>query len=152
MSEHYKSHPSGIEAIEITQYESFLRGNIIKYIMRAPYKGTELEDLEKAQEYLTWEIERVKEEQFQDKQNRKVAARLEELDNMRGEWDSDRNIGYVTDNWEAFKKDSYDYYRAGISKTFNNVFKPSKSRYTFDEIVFPDKCQECQGDCKVCED
>lgn len=61
---HYKSHPSGIEAIEITQYESFLRGNILKYVLRAPYKGTELEDLEKAAEYLQWEIERVKEEQF----------------------------------------------------------------------------------------
>lgn len=55
---HYK-HPSGIEVIEITRYESFLRGNIIKYILRAPYKGTELQDLKKAAQYLQWEIERV---------------------------------------------------------------------------------------------
>lgn len=55
---HY-DHPSGIQVIEITRYESFLRGNILKYILRAPYKGTELQDLLKAQEYLTWEIERV---------------------------------------------------------------------------------------------
>lgn len=55
---HYK-HPSGIEVIEITKHESFLRGNIIKYVLRAPHKGSELEDLQKAQQYLKWEIERV---------------------------------------------------------------------------------------------
>lgn len=52
-------HPSGVQVIDITRYESFLRGNIIKYVMRAPYKGHELEDLRKAHEYLSWEIERV---------------------------------------------------------------------------------------------
>ena len=52
-------HPSGIEVIEITRYESFLRGNIIKYVMRAPYKGNELQDLKKAAQYLQWEIERI---------------------------------------------------------------------------------------------
>lgn len=56
--EHYY-HPSGIEAIQLTAYESFLRGNILKYILRAPYKGTELQDLRKAQQYLKWEIERL---------------------------------------------------------------------------------------------
>jgi hypothetical protein len=66
MSTHYQSHPSGIEAIEITQYESFLRGNIIKYLLRAPYKGTELQDLFKAKQYLEWEIERVQEEQWEE--------------------------------------------------------------------------------------
>ena len=60
---HY-AHPSGIEVIEITRYESFLRGNILKYILRAPYKNDELEDLKKAMQYLQWEIERV--EKIQD--------------------------------------------------------------------------------------
>jgi hypothetical protein len=55
-------HPSGIEAIQITKFETFLRGNILKYILRAPYKGEELSDLLKAQQYLAWEIERVKAE------------------------------------------------------------------------------------------
>lgn len=55
---HYQ-HPSGIEVIEITRHESFLRGNVLKYVMRAPYKGNELEDLKKAAKYLSWEIERV---------------------------------------------------------------------------------------------
>jgi hypothetical protein len=63
--QHY-SHPSGIEVIEITQHETFIRGNIIKYIMRAPYKGTELQDLFKAKQYLEWEIERVQEEQWEE--------------------------------------------------------------------------------------
>lgn len=57
--EHYNVHPSGIEPIQITAHETFFRGNIIKYVMRAPYKGHELEDLLKAQEYLRLEIEKV---------------------------------------------------------------------------------------------
>lgn len=135
---HYKSHPSGIEAIEITQYESFLRGNIIKYIMRAPYKGTELEDLEKAAEYLQWEIERVKEDQFWAKFDETVVKdRLEEVERMRQEWDEAKRDEYGT----YYLKDAYDYYSAGFI-----------SGKTFDKIAFPDKCQECQGDCKVCED
>jgi hypothetical protein len=56
---HYE-HPSGIEVIQITRHETFLRGNIIKYVLRAPYKGSELQDLEKAAVYLQWEIERVR--------------------------------------------------------------------------------------------
>lgn len=56
---HYVSHPSGIETIAITRHETFLRGNILKYVLRAPYKGTELQDLRKAAQYLQWEIERV---------------------------------------------------------------------------------------------
>lgn len=55
---HYQ-HPSGVEVIEIIKHESFLRGNIIKYVMRAPYKGAELQDMLKAREYLSWEIERL---------------------------------------------------------------------------------------------
>ena len=58
---HYLAHPSGVEAITITRHESFLRGNVIKYILRAPYKGYELQDLRKAAQYLAWEIERVEE-------------------------------------------------------------------------------------------
>jgi hypothetical protein len=55
---HYM-HPSGIQVIDIIRWETFLRGNIIKYVMRAPYKGEELQDLHKAKEYLEWEIERI---------------------------------------------------------------------------------------------
>lgn len=54
--EHYKSHPSGIEPIEITKHESFNIGNCIKYLMRRNFKGRPLEDLKKAKFYLEMEI------------------------------------------------------------------------------------------------
>ena len=54
---HYTSHESGIEPIEITQHMGFLLGNVIKYILRCDYKGSRLQDLEKAAWYLNREIE-----------------------------------------------------------------------------------------------
>lgn len=57
---HYKSHPSGIECIQITEHMNFCRGNAIKYIWRAGEKGNELEDLEKAKWYIEREIQRIK--------------------------------------------------------------------------------------------
>lgn len=36
---------------------NFNLGNVIKYIVRSPYKGNEIEDLYKAKEYLAREIE-----------------------------------------------------------------------------------------------
>lgn len=36
---------------------NFNLGNVIKYITRSPYKGSEIEDLKKAKEYLEREIE-----------------------------------------------------------------------------------------------
>ncbi len=56
---HYQSHPSGIETIQITEHMGFSLGNVIKYVLRAPYKGKQLEDLKKAQWYLAREIERI---------------------------------------------------------------------------------------------
>tara|TARA_Y100000296_G_C5180060_1_gene263677 strand:- start:13484 stop:13732 length:249 start_codon:yes stop_codon:yes gene_type:complete len=38
---------------------NFCLGNVLKYISRAPYKGSELQDLNKAMEYLKREIQRV---------------------------------------------------------------------------------------------
>jgi hypothetical protein len=58
---HYKSHPSGIEPIEITKHESFNIGNAIKYIMRRNFKGKPLEDLKKARFYLDMEISMLEE-------------------------------------------------------------------------------------------
>lgn len=60
---HYTSHPSGIEAIAITRHESFLVGNVFKYLLRRKYKGEELQDLRKALWYLTEEVRRVEEQQ-----------------------------------------------------------------------------------------
>lgn len=55
---HYKSHPSGIEVIEITEHMNFCLGNAVKYILRADHKGNAIEDLQKAVWYINREIER----------------------------------------------------------------------------------------------
>ena len=58
--DHYRSHPSGIEAIQVTEHLNFCLGNAVKYIWRAGLKGDAIEDLEKARWYLSREIERRK--------------------------------------------------------------------------------------------
>lgn len=55
---HYKSHPSGIECIQITQHMNFCLGNAIKYIWRSDLKNNAVEDLEKAKWYIEQEISR----------------------------------------------------------------------------------------------
>lgn len=55
--EHYTSHPSGIECIEITRHMGFCLGNAVKYIWRADRKNG-VEDLQKAVWYLQDEIKR----------------------------------------------------------------------------------------------
>jgi len=55
---HYKAHPSGIECIEVTKHMNFCLGNAVKYIWRADEKNDAIEDLEKAREYLDFEIDR----------------------------------------------------------------------------------------------
>nr|WP_202447100.1 DUF3310 domain-containing protein [Streptomyces sp. SID5468] len=57
---HYTWMPGGMEVIEITRHFSFVRGNALKYLMRAGRKGDELEDLKKARWYLDYEIESLK--------------------------------------------------------------------------------------------
>lgn len=57
---HYTSHPSGIEAIQVTRHMNFNLGNAIKYIWRAGLKGDQVQDLEKAIFYLKDEISRIK--------------------------------------------------------------------------------------------
>ena len=52
---HYTSHPSGIEAIQITEHMSFLMGNAMKYLWRADLKNG-VEDLQKAIFYINREI------------------------------------------------------------------------------------------------
>lgn len=58
-SSHYQGMP-GPEPIEVTKHMDFLRGNVVKYVMRAGRKGgpaDERMDLEKATQYLAWAIE-----------------------------------------------------------------------------------------------
>ena len=60
------SHPShynqGIEVIDIIESWNlnFSLGNAIKYILRSPYKGKQIEDLEKARWYIDREINKLK--------------------------------------------------------------------------------------------
>ena len=66
------NHPShyvkGIEPIEVIESWdlNFSLGNAIKYILRSPYKGKQIEDLEKARWYIDREIERLKKEKDRD--------------------------------------------------------------------------------------
>lgn len=50
--QHYTSHPSGIEAIEICEHLDFCLGNAVKYLFRAGHKDPLLQDLRKSAWYL----------------------------------------------------------------------------------------------------
>jgi hypothetical protein len=66
---HYTSHPSGVECIEIARHYCFSIGNAIKYLWRAGLKKDaslddkqkEIEDLEKAIWYINDRIKQLKE-------------------------------------------------------------------------------------------
>jgi len=55
---HYTSHPSGIECIQITEHMGFNLGNALKYIWRCDLKLDAIEDLKKARFYIDREIAR----------------------------------------------------------------------------------------------
>lgn len=56
---HYRSHPSGIECIQITEHYDFCIGNAIKYLWRNGLKGGEssADDLKKAIWYINRKLE-----------------------------------------------------------------------------------------------
>ncbi len=72
--EHYNSHPSGVECIQVAEHMTFCIGNVIKYCWRAGLKVTgklknnkarlkaRLKDLRKAHWYLNREIEQLERE------------------------------------------------------------------------------------------
>lgn len=51
---HYKQW--GVETIDFVMHMEFWRGNAIKYLSRAGFKGNEEEDLLKAQQYITFRL------------------------------------------------------------------------------------------------
>ena len=53
---HYRSHPSGIECIQITEHMGFNLGNAMKYVWRCDLKKDAIEDLKKAVWYINREI------------------------------------------------------------------------------------------------
>jgi hypothetical protein len=57
---HYKSHPSGIECIQITEHMGFNLGNATKYLWRSSLKHPNpILDLKKAIWYVEREIQRL---------------------------------------------------------------------------------------------
>lgn len=56
--QHYTSHPSGIEVIELTRHMNFNLGNVVKYVLRADHTETPILSLRKAAWYLKDEIDR----------------------------------------------------------------------------------------------
>jgi hypothetical protein len=60
MSAHYKNFPPEFEPYKVIAFTNFNfnEGNIWKYVCRYPYKGTPLQDLEKALEYTRFAKER----------------------------------------------------------------------------------------------
>jgi len=61
---HYKSHPSGVECIQVTEHMTFNIGNVVKYCWRNGLKGETpaIQDLKKAAWYLNREIEKLTKE------------------------------------------------------------------------------------------
>jgi len=55
---HYDESIQPIDLIEAFEL-NFSRGNIIKYVCRAAYKGEELDDLQKALYYLNREVQKL---------------------------------------------------------------------------------------------
>lgn len=55
----------GIEPIDFIESNglNFCEGNVVKYVVRAPYKGTEIQDLKKAKFYLERLIKKAELEQ-----------------------------------------------------------------------------------------
>lgn len=75
---HYTQYP--VEVIELTRHMPFNRGNAVKYVARAGYKGgpeKELEDIDKAIWYLKDERELVK---------KKLAEKKEASNTTGGTW------------------------------------------------------------------
>lgn len=65
---------------------NFYLGNVVKYISRAGRKGSAIQDLEKARQYLTWEIERLYSEE--------MAAAYEDFE----KWEKSKDTGCCTNN------------------------------------------------------
>lgn len=64
---HYTQYP--VEVIELTGHMNFSRGNAVKYIARAGFKGgpeKELEDLRKARWYVDYEIKQLEKKLAKD--------------------------------------------------------------------------------------
>lgn len=95
---HYTGRDIGHECIDITQYQTFCTGNVIKYLWRHNSKGTPLEDLRKAR----WYAHRAHVMQEQVDLNighcRKILLRLIET---TGGYESAAWVGLLENEWNV---------------------------------------------------
>lgn len=82
------NHPShytegGIETIDFITAKKldYELGNVIKYVSRAPYKGRYIEDLKKAQWYLSHKIQQVEVEQA-----KAIGLSIDRVSEALGNW------------------------------------------------------------------
>ena len=76
---HYRSHPSGVECITITEHMTFNVGNAVKYLWRHGLKKPEggdlthdrkqIQDLKKSVWYIEREIDRLREIEIENQKN-----------------------------------------------------------------------------------
>lgn len=76
---HYNQY--SVEVIDIVRHMNFCLGNVIKYVLRAPYKGKPTEDCDKALFYLGWVREDKKPVQYGRDLKTKVETIINESDN-----------------------------------------------------------------------
>lgn len=88
--DHYQG--GGMEVIDVIEAFGlgFADGNVVKYVIRAPRKGTRLVDLRKARWYLDWEIERVEKEEAstEEASTEEATTRVVKEGEVFGEWEA----------------------------------------------------------------
>lgn len=93
---HYTSRNIGHECIDITQYQPFCTGNVIKYLWRYNSKGTPLEDLKKARWYAYKALTRQETINLDDSQCKTILRRL--LETTSG-YESAAWAGIMENKW-----------------------------------------------------
>lgn len=76
MSDHYKKGAIPVEPIVVCSRMSFCLGNFVKYMCRAPYKGTELEDYKKALWYINYMDDRTFNDEVDRLQNDRILCEI----------------------------------------------------------------------------
>lgn len=95
---HYTKHPSGVECIQITQHMDFNLGNAMKYIWRCDLKKDAIEDLKKAQWYISQEIKKRESEIKRVSDDEELQKSLQPSDKARLE-------EVVDEVWKEYRKD-----------------------------------------------
>jgi len=106
---HYTEHPSGIEAIQITEHMGFNLGNATKYIWRCDLKKDAIEDLKKARWYIDREIAKREAE----------AKKASEAKFTAGLWARDIKSGTITGaklDEDAIRKAAIDAVRFEVQR------------------------------------